>query len=350
MLGRIVRRIWLCWRKLASFLRIRMDSAFCSKRIYLLGTPWYGNIGDQAITLGELHILRSVFPDFKIVDVPYGVYYSRWAGWLGLGITEKDIIFMQGGGNLGSLYPQEEKIRRDVVRKYKDNKIVIMPVSIYFHDNSYGMEELRKSREVYESARDLTIISRDENSWNFASENFVHVHNILAPDAATSLEGMVSKAWEDRKDVMFFLRSDKEKVSSDTMLNNIKEMLSAQGISYHVNDTTVLHNVYDEERHGSVSDKLGLAASSRLVITDRFHGVVFSVITHTPVIAFKSFDTKISAGIKWFKDLPWVYYMEGDDLKDVEKIVRKWIYSDKPVSCYSDCGEKIIKCIRDIVV
>ena len=350
MLGRIVRRIWLCWRKWVSFLRIRMASVFCSKRVYLLGTPWYGNIGDQAITLGELHILQSVFADFKIIDVPYGVYYSRWSKWLGLGITEKDVIFMQGGGNLGSLYPQEEKIRRDVVSSYKDNKLVIMPVSIYFHANSYGMEELRKSREVYEAARDLTIISRDENSWNFARENFVNVHNILAPDAATALEGMVGKAWEARKDVMFFLRSDKEKISSDAMLNKLKDMLSAQGISYHVNDTTVSHDVFDEERHRAVSDKLGLAASSRLVITDRFHGVVFSVITHTPVIAFKSFDTKISAGIKWFKDLPWVYYMEDDDLQDIEEIVRKWIYSYKPVSCYSDCGEKIIRCVRDIVV
>ena len=59
---------------------------------------------------------------------------------------------------------------------------------------------------------------------------------------------------------------------------------------------------------------------ARLVITDRFHGVIFAVMMHTPVIAYSSLDTKIPAGIKWFDKLDSVYLAQKDE--NIEAVVK----------------------------
>ena len=38
----------------------------------------------------------------------------------------------------------------------------------------------------------------------------------------------------------------------------------------------------------------------RVVITDRYHGTIFSAIASTPVIVINSADHKLSSGVKWF--------------------------------------------------
>lgn len=41
-------------------------------------------------------------------------------------------------------------------------------------------------------------------------------------------------------------------------------------------------------------------ASAKLIITDRYHGLIFSQITSTPVIVIRSNDHKLSSGVNWF--------------------------------------------------
>lgn len=342
-LGRIKHlfvRLWyyliVCWQALT-----------CQRRVFLIGTPWYGNIGDQAICLGEHAILREVYKETKIIDVPYEVFYFPLARYFGLGIGEKDTIFMQGGGNMGSLYPHEEQIRRDVAEKYAVNKIIVMPVSIFFSEDEQGKEELEKSVRAYEKARDLTIIQRDEVSHQFAQAHFPMACNILAPDAATSLEGMCKE--EVRHGVQFFLRADKEKVSSDKLLDDIKSALKDRNIAYEVNDTTIEARVLNDARYEQVYKRLQMAAKSTVVVTDRFHGLVFSVITHTPVIVFKSFDSKITSGIKWFRDLPWVHYAEDWKLEDILACIESYTSGERRAEGRSSCREQIIQTIKRLI-
>lgn len=332
---------------LQHYICIRWQTLTCSRRVFLLGTPWYGNIGDQAICLGEHVILQEVYQGTKIIDVPYAIFYCRLVRAFGLGIKQKDTIFMQGGGNMGSLYPHEEQIRRDVAKKYADNKIIVMPVSIFFADDEMGQKELIKSIDAYQKARDLTIIQRDEVSHQYALKHFPMVRNILAPDAATSLEGVCRP--EVRQGVQFFLRADKEKVSSDTLLDAIKASLQAKNIPYEINDTTINSSVLNEDRRERVQERLQMAAKARVVVTDRFHGLVFSVITHTPVIVFKSFDSKISSGIKWFSDLSWVHYAEGWDQSDILSTIESYTSGKKQAEGCSRCKEKIIEAVKALI-
>lgn len=332
------------------YCRIKSLVKKYDKKIFLIGTPWYGNLGDHAITLGEKFIIKENFPDHKIIDIPYNVYFSKLSKIFRLKINSNDIIYLQGGGNLGSLYPQEENLRRDVIKKYKRNKIIVMPVSIFFHNNDFGKMELEKSSKIYNNHTNLTIISRDEASYDFAKKHFYKVNNILAPDAVTSLDGILSDINVNRKGVQFFLRKDIEKILSDDVINKIKHYLDKNDIQYNISDTTVPYEVREKQRKKEVFSRLIMARKARLVITDRYHGLIFSVITHTPVIVFKSFDTKISSGVKWFKDLEWVHYVDSNNLDSIFKTIDKYCLHDEyKIRTTSKCKDIVIKKVKDII-
>lgn len=334
----MLKRIKNIYYKVICLLNIKKSINKYDKKIFLIGTPWYGNLGDHAITLGEQYVLKECFPEYTIIDIPYKLYNIKWMDFFHVTIPKTDILFLQGGGNLGSLYPWEEQFRRNIVSTYMNNKIVVMPVSIFFQNSDSGKAELKKSMDVYNRHPNLTIISRDENSYSFAKKYFYKVNNILAPDIVTSLDGILGEDINKRRGVQFFLRRDIEKILSDDIVEKIEGYLNNNNIYFNMSDTTVPYEVREDTRKKEVFDKLNMAHNARLVITDRYHGLIFSVITHTPVIVFKSFDTKISSGIKWFNDLPWVHYINSNSIKDVFSLINQYckneIYnSNKRTNC-----------------
>lgn len=333
------------------YCRIKSLIKKYDKKIFLIGTPWHGNIGDQALVIAEKYIINRVVSNYRLIEIPSVVYNSIWVKFLGLKINKKDIIFLQGGGNLGTIYINEEIFHRNIVQKYPNNKIIIMPMSIFFHDNEFGKNELKKSAMIYNKHKDFTIISRDEISYNFAKKYFGKVNNILSPDSVTSLENIVSLCDIRRKGICFFLRKDIEKVVTDDSINKIKDFLDKNKINYILSDTAD-NNSYrtDDARKKIISSRWKYAQSSRLVITDRYHGVIFAVITHTPVIVFKSFDTKISSGVKWFEDLEWVHYVDSNDLNNIFKIIDKYcLHEEYKVKTTSKCKDIVIKKVKDVI-
>lgn len=347
MLNRIKN---ICY-SLVSFWKIRFLIKKYNARMFLIGTPWHGNIGDQALVIAEKYIINKIKSNYKLIEIPSVVYNSIWMNFGDLKINKNDIIFLQGGGNLGTLYINEEIFHRNIVEKYPNNKIIIMPMSIFFHSNEFGEKELRKSARIYNNHKDFTIISRDEVSYNFAKKHFNSVNNILAPDSVTSLEDMVDFCDVKRNGICFFLRKDIEKIVNDDSINKIKDFLNKNKINYILSDTAD-NNSYrtDKARKKIIFSRWKYAQSSRLVITDRYHGVIFAVITHTPVIVFKSFDTKISSGVKWFKDLEWVHYVDSNNLDSIFKIIDKYCLHDEyKIKTTSKCKNVIINKLKDIV-
>ena len=50
-----------------------------------------------------------------------------------------------------------------------------------------------------------------------------------------------------------------------------------------------------------VTEKIKEFSSYDLIITDLYHGMIFSVIANTPVVVLPSSDHKISSGVQFFK-------------------------------------------------
>ena len=345
----MLSRIYNIMYKFKCYLKIKKQIQSSKKRVFLIGTPWHGNIGDQALVYAEKYLLNSNFVDYTVIEIPSSIYNSRIFGLLSKYINSEDKIFLQGGGNLGTLYMGEEFFHRDIIKKYPNNQIVIMPMSIFFHNNDFGQSELKISAEIYNNHKNLTIISRDDISFNFAKKYFYKVNNILAPDSVTSLDGILDNENFIREGICFFLRQDIEKVVSEDNIKQIKDFLVKNNIKYNLSDTAD-NNSYknDKSRKDIIFSRLYMAKKAKLVITDRYHGVIFSVITHTPVIVFKSFDTKISAGVKWFKNLNWVHYIDSNNINEINRLIKYYCLQEQVISGQSNCKEIIMNTIKEL--
>lgn len=319
-------------REHPGFLELMASVRADGKRILLLHTPRHGNIGDQAIVLGEMRVLKEFFPEHKIIEVPTE-YFRGDNGELlwGIGfetyVRRDDIIFLPGGGNLGNLWLGEEKIRRELIQRFAQNKIVSFPQSIHFTDDAAGRAELATSQKIYGAHPDLHLMMRDENSFDFATKNFPSAKNYLLPDSVTVLLGITDDCTDARQGVLFVLRSDKEKIRDDKNISRLQKYLADKNIPFTVTDTVIGGRVTSANREKKVREVLMKFRRSKLVVTDRFHGVVFSFVTRTPVMAFKSFDTKISSGIRWFRNIPSIFYAEGQDWSRVENFIDTYYFA-----------------------
>lgn len=325
----------LLTREQPNMLRIMDALRTNNKRIFVMGTPSHGNLGDQAIVAGELLTLKNFFPEHAVIDIPYD-YLTGELGELfwGLGfdklVRDTGIIFMYGGGNLGNLWLNEEELRRKLIEKFPTNKIVIFPQSIHFSNDDAGSKERDISARIYNAHPDLHLMTRDQNSFGLAQKIFTNVHNYLLPDAVTVMHGIMDNVDVKREGVLFVLRSDKEKVRDDRKIQMLQVAFDKAHIPYSVTDTIIADRVNAFNREPKLLEIFARIRKSKLVITDRFHGVIFSFITRTPVLAFKSFDTKISSGIKWFKDLPSVFYAEEQDLTGIENFIKRALSTEAP--------------------
>ena len=299
------------------------------KRIFLIGTPHQSNLGDHAIVLGELRVLEKFFPEHKIIEIPTD-YLTGELGELfnGLGfdkyIRREDIIFLHGGGNFGNLWIKAEYVRRALIQRFPQNKIVIFPQSIHFTDDDAGRAELATSQKIYGAHPDLHLMTRDENSFNFATKNFPSAKNYLLPDTVTVLHGIADDCTDERQGVLFVLRGDKEKIRDDATISRLQKYLADKNIPFTTIDTHIGGRVTAADREQKVREVLMKFRRSKLVVTDRFHGVIFSFVTRTPVMAFKSLDTKISSGIRWFRNIPSIFYAEGQDWSRMENFIDKY--------------------------
>ncbi len=97
-------------------------------------------------------------------------------------ITSRTILVMHGGGNFGDLYPVHQRFREEIVRRFPDNRIVILPQSVYFSSPL----ALERSAEVFRRHGDLVLCVRDHASMARVRCRFTQ-NTVLMPDMAHQL-------------------------------------------------------------------------------------------------------------------------------------------------------------------
>lgn len=60
----------------------------------------------------------------------------------------------------------------------------------------------------------------------------------------------------------------------------------------------------------------------QVIITDRYHGTIFSLISNTPVIVLNSSNHKLSSGVKWFPGSFNEYVHFAESLEQIPSLVR----------------------------
>lgn len=291
-------------------------------QIFLIGTPEYGNLGDQIIAVAELLWLKDYYPNYEIKEFTHETLMKDNKRKLLLSqINKNDLIFLQGGGNLNDLYLNCEGIRRQVISSCPENKIVLFQQSIFFSETEKGRSVKSETCSVYNKHGNFTVITRENKSFETAKEIFNALRVLKYPDMATYLFGKLKPDADIKADgIVTCLRDDDEKFHSDEELLRIKSQLEKDNVII-TTDTNIKRVVTPENRLREIECLVNKIASHRVMITDRFHGVIFSILAGTPCVVLRSSDHKIVEGVKWFKDVEGVFYAENID--DVPILVEK---------------------------
>lgn len=294
------------------------------EKIILLQTPEHGNLGDQLIAIALREYLEKRYSKENIFELSYKK--SRYCmDILENNINEQDIIFFTGGGNFGDLYVGEEQFRRAIISKFRKNKIVIMPQTISFTESANGRKELEETKRIYKLHNNLTIICREKKSFDFAKENFIKNRIELCPDSVFYLEDKYinNSNEKSREKVTICLREDKEKIMNENMKIFLLNYFKNNKILCEITDTVVDKSIY-KYRKEEVLKLVEKFLESKLIITDRLHGMILAFITNTPVIVFKSLDHKIEESYFWLKDYKYVRYLEhGISEKELKKHIEE---------------------------
>jgi pyruvyl transferase EpsI len=278
-----------------------IDSLRLFKKVFILDACDHRNLGDQAILMAEKKFLADYFREYNIITVGLNDFYN-FVEIVKENISEDDLIFLHGGGNLGNEYLRAELIRRKIIELFPKNKIVLFPQTMFFKNDIAGKEELKQSIRVYGKHSNLTLIARETKSYELMKESFVKNKTLLTPDIVMYLNKTSST--NHRRGALFCCRRDVEGTLHEKDKEKIIAHLRENYSSLNLTDTV------GENNFKAVEEKFEEFRSAEIVVTDRLHGMVFAAITGTPCIALSNYNYKVSGTYQWIKHLNYVKYAE----------------------------------------
>lgn len=263
------------------------------QKVYIFLAGFYQNLGDMAITLAQRDFLQRQFQEAEIVWISNEDTYKAVRA-IKKYISPSDLITVIGGGNMSDAYVHLETERRYVVKSFPQNRVVLFPQTMFFHQTEQGTKELQKSKVVYEGHPNLVMFARERNSYYRMKEAFPKVKVCLAPDIVLSLDKREPTL--QRHGVLCCIRSDKESDLVEQQRNAILSAVDGKFSLVTVTDTVdVSKEACTESRlEATLNDFWDKIKAAELVITDRLHCMIFCAITDTPCIVIDNANQKVS--------------------------------------------------------
>lgn len=318
------------------------------RKVYVIGTPEYTNLGDSAIAIAEMKFLESCgIPSERIKEITVPEYNQdceQIVKWIGC----KNLICGIGGGNMGNQWYAEELFRYKFMEDLPYNPLVIFPQTIHYTNDDDGKIAEQKSVKFYNGRSGLALVAREEKSNKIMNELYPQTEILFTPDIVLSATMETFGATQhNRNGVLLCMRSDAEKTLSDEDVAYIEKYIENNGYEYRKTDMYSDCKVNKENRADCVRSKMNEFTKAELVITDRLHGMVFAAITGTPCIVFSNYNHKVLGTYEWIKYLPYVRYV--DDVKDIECYVSELIamknckFDNLPLKPYFDKFAEVVK-------
>jgi pyruvyl transferase EpsO len=267
-------------------------------RVALLDFPDHGNVGDSAIWLGELALLRALGATLVYVATRRTFRANRLRARLGKG----GIVLLHGGGNLGDLWPRHNEHREAVVAELREFPIVQFPQSVHFQDPAL----LARTGGVLRTHPQLTLLVRDRRSLGLARDQ-LGVPSVLCPDSAFALGPLPRPVAPDR-DIVWLSRADKEAPASGPYagLEHVERedwVHERRTVLRRLNTTLGYWDATPERVTEWVFRSLGwervrrgcrLLARGRVVATNRLHGQILALLMGIPHFVSDTRHGKVS--------------------------------------------------------
>lgn len=315
-------KIWL-W----TMLRSREMPLAGSPRAFVFLAADYGNIGDLAITAAQRKFIARAAPSRHIVPVPISATREVIRS-LRRQVVPGDLITIIGGGNMGSLYPDIEEHRQLVIRSFPKNRIVCFPQSLDWTQSRESDSALAQILRTYSGHPDLQVFARESVSRDKLRSLFAGHPNVrigYVPDVVLSASA-AELGFDGRPDssgILLCMRDDRERSLAPEQLAQLRKILEDTGQRITVTDTHAGGSRLDEAQCAHLlADKLAQFAGARLVVTDRLHGMILSLVAGTPCLVLPNANHKIRQTWQdWLGDVPQVSFLGLDEMPRIDEAI-----------------------------
>jgi pyruvyl transferase EpsI len=306
---------------LISFFSFRKPRGFQTdkpKAVILL-VPIHGNLGDQALGLAGRRFVDDHFGDREVVEVTMPDLF-REIFPLRRHLKKGDLVFVQGGGSMGTRYPIEELARWLIFSQLAHCTRILFPQSSSFDLKSgIGIQLTKVSQWLYRTySKGLIICIRDRYSLAFMQKHFPGMDFHFFPDIVLYLDEFFSN--RERKGVMYCLREDVESRFGPEERRKLMLALESRFEQPEAFATTIDNTSFSIEQGRKEVEKLvARLGAAELVITDRLHGVILSYISNTPVLAIPTVDHKLTEFFRWIEASGRSRLLNADPLDGLEE-------------------------------
>jgi len=272
--------------------------------VYYLGTTNHNNLGDNAQFYCIRKWIKENYVDNFVFEFSAPAIVSKKSGFIDIFKNKyrpQDIIIFQSGYTTQDLGGQHEEMHRLIIDNIPYAKILMMPQTIFFKKE----ENKNRCSQSYNKAYNMLFLARDSVSFKIAKEMFPNITVKQFPDIVTTLIG--EYFFQNKRDgVLICRRNDGEKFYSEGVLLQLKNNIETElNENVTISDTTI--DISTKRLHanlkGYIENELEKYSKYKVIITDRYHGTIFSLISNTPVVVIKTNDHKVITGLDWFKNV-----------------------------------------------
>ncbi len=315
-----------------------------TKRIFFCGVPMHKNLGDQAQRFCIEKWCETHYSDYIIVSLETWAFYEKNFRKKLESTVEKDDIFIIQSGYCTTSRHYDHPMHRYIVSAFKNNRILIMPQTVRFTSNRDGL----KTGKIYNTHESLMFLARDKVSYDAAKKYFTNTKVLLYPDIVTTLIGTI-KFNGERKGILLCIRNDGEKKYSSSQIEALKKQFTDNNVRCDITDTNSelplreLTDHFEEE----LRKMLCKFSSYQVVITDRYHGTIFSMIANTPVIVLATRDHKVKNGTEWFNGVYDGAFHNADSIEEAFNLAEKILGSEGAIHNTAYFKEKYYDKLKD---
>lgn len=297
-------------KQLRFFLALQKHSGDSPRIFYLMGLgKRFPNLGDQAQAAAIPLWFQTHFA-WPVIQIKNDEVH-QCLPLLIRHIQPNDLVFLHSGGNFGDDWYQTQLDREKIIASLPNNKIIQLPQTVFYSDTESGKKAVAISQQIITSHPQVLIFGRDVQSATLAHKLFPQAIVHARPDMVLSLDKYLLQHHADTftsvvkpiKKVLLILRNDKEGIYQAAEKQGMLGYLASIGYEVALWDTDVNDVFTETGRLNTLVKHLSYIASFDAVITDRYHGLIFSVLIKRPCVVMKTHNHKLTSAFDWFEQV-----------------------------------------------
>lgn len=187
--------------ELRAEIRRQLEPLLGGRKCLYLDAPYHHNIGDVCIWDGARNFLHEIG---ATITATHSVFWKP-----GQKIDRETVIVLHGGGNFGDLYRGCQDFRLKVIAQYPDNRIVMLPQSVWYKEASLIANDAAQMAPH----KDLWLCARDNAAYRFMTTHFGANNVLKVPDMAFYMDDLLLEGHRKTEPTgrhLFMRRTDDE--------------------------------------------------------------------------------------------------------------------------------------------